>query len=119
MFDRTDQTGGGVGGNEAHTDQVDLAGARAVKAARRDGDVLVAAFDGTPELLQAITDGSIVGSGMQQPYLMGGTAAKLLTAKLSGGNPPKEEMVEIMTVTKETAVSKAAQIKLNVFANNP
>ena len=101
------------------SDQQAIGVARAVKAARREGQVLVAAFDGTPELLQAITDGIIVGSGMQQPYLMGGTAAKLLTAKLTGGTPAKEEMVEIMTVTKETAVSKAAQIKLNVFANNP
>jgi hypothetical protein len=50
---------------------------------------------------------------------MGSTAAKHLTAKLTGGNPPKEELVEIMTVTKETSVSKADQIKLNVFANNP
>lgn len=101
------------------SDQQAIGVARAVKAARRNGEVLIAAFDGTPELLKAITDGTIVGSGMQQPYLMGGTAAKLLTVKLSGGNPPKEEMVEIMTVTKETALSKAEQIKLNVFANNP
>jgi hypothetical protein len=36
-----------------------------------------------------------------------------LTVKLSGGTPPKEELVEIMTVTKETSVSKADQIKLN------
>ena len=56
---------------------------------------------------------------MQQPYLMGATAAKLLTDKLAGGTPPKEKMVEIMAVTKETAESKADQIKLNVFANNP
>jgi ribose transport system substrate-binding protein len=96
-----------------------LAVARAVKAARRDDKVLVAAFDGTPDLLKAITDGSIVGSGMQQPYLMGSMAAKALATRLSGGNPPKEQMVEIMTVTKETAASKAEQIKLNVFANNP
>ena len=81
--------------------------------------MLVAAFDGTPELLQAIKDGTIVGSGMQQPYLMGSTAAKLLADKLSGGMPPKEQMVENMTVTKETAESKADQIRLNVFANNP
>jgi len=96
-----------------------LAVARAVKAARRDDQVLVAAFDGTPDLLKAIEDGTIVGSGMQQPYLMGSMAAKSLASKLSGGNPPREEMVEIMTVTKETAASKAAQIKQNVFANNP
>jgi ribose transport system substrate-binding protein len=101
------------------SDQQAIGAARAVKAARRDGEVLVAAFDGTPELLQGITNGSILGSGMQQPYLMGSTAAKLLTVKLSGGTPPKEELVEIMTVTKETSVSKADQIKLNVFANNP
>jgi ribose transport system substrate-binding protein len=101
------------------SDQQAIGAARAVKAARRDGQVLVAAFDGTPELLQGIANGSILGSGMQQPYLMGSTAAKHLTAKLTGGNPPKEELVEIMTVTKETSVSKADQIKLNVFANNP
>ena len=101
------------------SDQQAIGVARAVKAARREGQVLVAAFDGTPELLQAIKDGTIVGSGMQQPYLMGSTAAKLLADKLSGGMPPKEQMVEIMTVTKETAESKADQIRLNVFANNP
>jgi ribose transport system substrate-binding protein len=96
-----------------------LAVARAVKAARRDDQVLVAAFDGTPDLLKAISDGTVVGSGMQQPWLMGSMAAKSLATKLSGGNPPKEEMVEIMTVTRESAASKAAQIRQNVFANNP
>jgi ribose transport system substrate-binding protein len=95
------------------SDQQAIGAARAVKAARRDGEVLVAAFDGTPELLQGITNGSILGSGMQQPYLMGSTAAKLLTMKLSGGNPPKEELIEIMTVTKEISELNASQIKLN------
>jgi ribose transport system substrate-binding protein len=95
------------------SDQQAIGAARAVKAARRDGEVLVAAFDGTPELLQGITNGSILGSGMQQPYLMGSTAAKLLTMKLTGGNPPKEELVEIMTVTKEISEINASQIKLN------
>ena len=71
------------------SDQQAIGVARAVKAARREGQVLVAAFDGTPELLQAIKDGTIVGSGMQQPYLMGATAAKLLTDKLAGGTPPR------------------------------
>jgi ribose transport system substrate-binding protein len=98
------------------SDQQAIGAARAVKAARRDGEVLVAAFDGTPELLQGITNGSILGSGMQQPYLMGSTAAKLLTMKLSGGTPPKEELVEIMTVTRETTALNANQIKLNFSA---
>jgi ribose transport system substrate-binding protein len=101
------------------SDQQAIGAARAVKAARKEGEVLIAAFDGTPELLEAITKGSIVGSGMQQPYLMGSTAAKALTSKLGGGNPAKEELIDIMVVTKETAVSKAEQIKLNVFANKP
>jgi ribose transport system substrate-binding protein len=98
------------------SDQQAIGAARAVKAARRDSDVLVAAFDGTPELLQAITNGSILGSGMQQPYLMGITAAKHLAMKLSGGTPPKEELVEILVVTKESSVSKADQIELNFSA---
>ena len=38
---------------------------------RKADTVLVAAFDGSPELAKAIASGVVVGSGMQQPFLMG------------------------------------------------
>ena len=40
------------------------------EAARREGTVLVAGFDGIPEFVDLLKQGQIVASGMQQPYLM-------------------------------------------------
>ena len=53
------------------TDQPAIGALRAIKAARRDGEILVAAFDGIPEFVDLLKSGEIVASGMQQPYLMG------------------------------------------------
>ncbi len=100
------------------SDQQSVGAYRAVTAARKTGDVLVAAFDGTPELLQLIRDGKIVGSGMQQPYLMGSIAAKALSTTLSGGKPEKDVLVPIMAVTSANAEENLDTIKLNVFAND-
>lgn len=99
------------------TDSAAMGAFRAVKAARKTDSVLIAAFDGTPELLAAIMDGSIVGSGMQQPYLMGSESGKALTQKLGGATPPKDVVLPILTVTAASAKENMGQIKLNVFAN--
>ena len=53
------------------TDQPAIGALRAIKAARRDGQILVAAFDGIPDFVDLLKSGEIVASGMQQPYLMG------------------------------------------------
>lgn len=99
------------------SDEQAMGAAAAVAAAHREKDVLVAAFDGTPELLKAIVDGKIVGAGMQQPYLMGSVATKHLATALAGGTPPKLEMVPILTVTGSNVAERMDQIKTNVFAN--
>lgn len=91
---------------------------KAVKAAKKSDSVLVAAFDGTPELLSAIVSGGIIGSGMQQPYLMGAEASKALASKLSGGAPKKDIVIPILTVTATNAKDNMSNIKLNVFANS-
>ena len=100
------------------SDQQAIGAYRAVVAARKTDSVLIAAFDGTPELLKHIQDGQIVGSGMQQPYLMGTTSVKALTQKLGGGTPEKDVFVPIMTVTKQNSTENLDAIKLNVFAND-
>lgn len=99
-------------------DQQAIGAYRAVVAARKTGSVLVAAFDGTPELLKLIQKGDIVGSGMQQPYLMGLTSVKALTEKLTGKTPEKDIFVPTMTVTKKNSTENLDTIKLNVFAND-
>jgi ribose transport system substrate-binding protein len=90
----------------------------AVKAARRDGDVLVAAFDGTPELLELIKSGAILGSGMQQPYLMGSTAAKALGDHLAGKPVEKKILLPILVGTTDNVDKLKDEIKLNVFAGD-
>ena len=44
---------------------------------------------------------------------MGKTAATLLLSKISGGLPPKNELIEVMTISRDNSAASADQIKLN------
>jgi len=99
------------------TDQPTLGALRAIKAARRQGEVLVAAFDGTPELVELIRKGEVVGSGMQQPYLMGEKSAEVIVTHLKGGTPEKEILVPILAVSNKNVDELLPTIKETVFAN--
>jgi ribose transport system substrate-binding protein len=99
------------------TDQPTTGALRAIKAGRREGQVLVAAFDGTPELVQLIEKGEVVGSGMQQPYLMGVKSAEALVAHLKGQSVPKQTTVPILVVTSQNVAQLLPTIKQTVFAN--
>ncbi|GAB5469227.1 MAG: ribose ABC transporter substrate-binding protein RbsB [Rhodospirillales bacterium] len=98
------------------SDQQSIGALRAVQAARKSDSVLVAAFDGTPELFELIVKGDIIGSGMQQPYLMGFRAGEALIEHLNGGTPDKEIVVPILIGTTANAEAMLDEIKLNVFA---
>ena len=99
------------------TDQPAIGALRAIKAARRDGELLVAAFDGIPEFVDLLKSGQIVVSGMQQPYLMGVRSGEALTAVLGGGTPDKEVTVPILAVTSENIDAELPTVKKTVFAN--
>ena len=99
------------------TDQPTTGALRAIKAARREGQVLVAAFDGTPELVQQIKSGEVVGSGMQQPYLMGQKSGEALLTHAAGGTVPKETSVPIIVVTNKNVDQLLPTIRTTVFAN--
>ena len=99
------------------TDDPTTGALRAIKAGRREGQVLVAAFDGTPQLVQQIKAGQVVGTGMQQPFLMGEESVKALVAHLGGKDVPKETSVPIITVTSDNVDSLLPTIKTTVFAN--
>jgi ribose transport system substrate-binding protein len=89
---------------------------RAVKAARKTDSVIVAAFDGTPELYALIQTGEIIGSGMQQPYRMGYKATEVLAGHIAGKKADKEILLPILVGTTENLGKLANEIKLNVFA---
>jgi ABC-type sugar transport system substrate-binding protein len=98
------------------TDTPALGATRAVDAMRRSGETLIAAFDGVPEFITLIENGSIVVSGMQQPYLMGETAANSVIDQLEGETPEKEVVLPILTATKENIEELLPDIKQSVFA---
>ncbi len=97
------------------TDQPTLGALRAVQAARKQNDILIAAFDGIPEFVKLIEDGSIVGSGMQQPYLMGQRSAQALFEHLADKTPEKQILVPIEVVTGENIKQLLPTIQKTVF----
>ena len=92
-----------------------LGALRAVKAARREGKVLIAAFDGIPEFVPLLQKGKLVVSGMQQPYLMGKTAAQALIQHLDGNTPEPEIVVDIVSASGDNIDKILPDVRLNVF----
>jgi ribose transport system substrate-binding protein len=99
------------------TDQPALGALQAIKAARRDGQVLVAAFDGIPEFVDLLKSGQIVASGMQQPYLMGEKSGEAIAAVLGGGTVDKEISVPILAITSDNIDKELPTVSKTVFAN--
>src|SRR6516165_4668107 len=90
---------------------------RATNAARREGTVLVAGFDGIPEFVDLLKQGQIVASGMQQPYLMGVRSGEALVKHLKGEQVEKQILVPIVVVTSKNIDEMLPTIKQTVFAN--
>jgi len=99
------------------TDQPAIGALRAIKAARKEGQILVAAFDGIPEFVDLLKSGQIVATGMQQPYLMGEKSAEALVAHINGKTPEKQILVPILSVTSENIDKVLPTVKETVFAN--
>jgi ribose transport system substrate-binding protein len=99
------------------TDQPAIGALRAIKAARRSDDILVAAFDGIPEFVELLKTKQLVASGMQQPYLMGQKSGEALVTVLGGGKVDKETSVPILVVTSENIEKELPIVKETVFAN--
>ncbi len=99
------------------TDQPTIGALRAIKAARRSGELLVAAFDGIPDFVELLKNEEIVASGMQQPYLMGVRSAEAMMEHLNGGTPDKEIVVPILVVTSKNIEELLPTVKETVFAN--
>lgn len=97
------------------TDQPSLGAIRALHAARKENDILLAAFDGIPDFVDLIDKGEIVASGMQQPYLMGQRSAQAMFDHFAGKTPPKEILVPILVVTKENLKQYEPTIRKTVF----
>ena len=83
-----------------HSEDPAMGAASALEAAGRT-DVLIAAFDCSPEIVEGIRNGSIAGTSAQQPVLMGRNAAQAIVDHLAGKEVEKEITMDTMLVTKD------------------
>ena len=100
------------------TDQPTLGALRAIKAAHRDGTLLVAAFDGIPEFVDLLKKGDIVASGMQQPYLMGVKSGEALISALERQDAGEaDHWCRSSSPPARTSTRSCRRSKQTVFAN--
>lgn len=97
------------------TDQPTIGAVRAIQAAHREGSMKVAAFDGIPEFIKMIEDGTIVGSGMQQPYLFGQRSGQALFEHFAGKTPPKRIEIPIIVVDQANVAKEAPIVRKTTF----
>ena len=83
-----------------HSEDPSMGAVSALEAAGRT-DVLVAAFDCSPEIVEAIRSGQIAGTSAQQPVLMGRYAAQAVVDHLAGEEVEKEITLDTLLVTKD------------------
>lgn len=83
-----------------HSEDPAMGAASALEAAGRT-DVLVAAFDCSPEVVEGIRNGSIAGTSAQQPVLMGRYAAQAIVDHLAGKDVEKQITMDTLLVTAD------------------
>ncbi len=88
---------------------------RAIADTGKSGEILLLTFDAEPEFIEMIQNGLILGAAMQQPYLMGQEAVRVLDKHLRGEDVPKNIMISIMAISKENISEKISLIRKNVL----
>ncbi|MDO4260707.1 MAG: substrate-binding domain-containing protein [Eubacteriales bacterium] len=83
-----------------HSEDPSMGAVSALEAAERT-DVLVAAFDCSPEVVEAIKAGTVAGTAAQQPVVMGRTSAQCVEKILKGEEVEAEIQLETLLVTKD------------------
>ncbi|EPQ8525707.1 substrate-binding domain-containing protein [Vibrio vulnificus] len=79
--------------------------------------VLLICFDAEPEFIDMIRSQQLVGSGMQQPFLMGERAMNSLHQFLLGHTVAKEQQLEVLAVSSQNLDSLLSTIQRNVLGH--
>lgn len=87
----------------------------AIRDMKKEREVLLICFDAEPIFLDLIPKGILVGSAMQQPFLMGQKAVISLDNYLKGRKVKKEEKLPILAISKDNIEEKLSIIKKNVL----
>lgn len=88
---------------------------RAIKDLGKKDEIILIAFDAEPVFLDLIPKGVIIGSGMQQPYLMGEEAATTMGKHLNGQKVEKNIQLPILTISTDNIAKKLPLIHRNVL----
>ncbi|MBL4607899.1 MAG: substrate-binding domain-containing protein, partial [Pseudomonadales bacterium] len=88
---------------------------KAIYDAGKKEEVLLITFDAEPIFLDLIPQGVLVGSAMQQPYLMGQEAIYAMDKYLNGKDVNKNQQLEILAISAENIAEKLSIIKMNVL----
>ncbi len=87
----------------------------AIRDAGREGQILLATFDAEPEFIEMIQQGQLVGSAMQQPFLMGEQAVQYLHDHFNGKEVPHQPQLPILAISAENLESHLKVIQRNVL----
>lgn len=87
----------------------------AIKDTGNNGKIALITFDAEPEFLDLIPKGVLIGSAMQQPYLMGKVAVNTLDKYLNTQTVQKNIMLEVLAVSSNNIADKLPIIRQNVL----
>lgn len=88
---------------------------RAIKDVAKTYEILLVTFDAEPEFLTLIPQGVLVGSAMQQPYLMGEEALDAVHRHFQNEEVAKHIALPILPVRAETIKQMLPKIKRDVL----
>ncbi|MBF0220317.1 MAG: substrate-binding domain-containing protein [Gammaproteobacteria bacterium] len=91
----------------------------AIAAAGKQGEILLLCFDAEPEFLDLIPQGTLVGAGMQQPFLIGEEAVDALDAHLKGQAVLQKRLLPVLPVSAENIKRLLPVIQRNVLGLVP
>ncbi|MEJ1488082.1 MAG: hypothetical protein ROD09_08045 [Candidatus Sedimenticola sp. (ex Thyasira tokunagai)] len=87
----------------------------AIDDAGKKGDVLLICFDAEPIFLELIPQGVLFDAAMQQPYLMGAEAARVMDRHLHDRKVEKKVRLDILAISAESIEEKPSIIHENVL----
>lgn len=88
---------------------------RAIADAGKKGEILLLTFDAEPEFVDLIPKGILVGSAMQQPFLMGEKSVQVMDQYLKGHKVTKNIKLPILAISTDNIKKRLPVIKRNVL----
>lgn len=87
----------------------------AINDSDKKDKILLLTFDAEPEFLELIKNNILIGSAMQQPFLMGEKAVEHMDKYLNNQVVEKNNKLPVLAISKENIENNLTIIKRNVF----